>query len=152
MDSVWFGIEAFGGGEGDVRRFVGDRAEEGIHVGGRVYPFAIEINHWCCKIAEFAYDNRNIIWKFRVFNELRKENFEFSSIGTEAFIGAAILFALMPKDAMDFGRPFGLLCLEDGVVVEQAAWLPIIYGCSAIRARDETTLHISIAIHVRLCK
>ena len=152
MDSVWLGIEAFCRGECDVRRFVRNRVEEGVHVGGRVYPFAVEINHGCRKIAEFAYDNRNIIWKFRVFNELRKENFEFSSIGTEAVSGAAVLFALMPENAADFGRPFGLLRLEDGVVVKKAAGLPIIHGRAAVRAGDETTLHIRVGVGIGFCE
>ena len=77
MDSVWLGIKAFGGGECDVRRFVGDGTEEGVHVGRRVDPFAVEINHGRRKIAKFSDNNWNIVWKFRVFNELRKKDLEF---------------------------------------------------------------------------
>ena len=152
VDSVWLGIKAFGGDEGDVRRFVGDGAEEGVHVGRRVDSFAVEIDHGRREIAEFADDDRNVAWKFRVFNELRKKDFDFRALVAEFFSGAAILFALMPEDAADFGRAFGLLCLEDGVVVEKAAGLPVVYGRAAVRAGDETTLHIRVGVGVGFCE
>ena len=152
MDSVWLWIKTFGGGEGDVRRFIGDGAEEGVHVGRRIDSFAVEIHHRRREIAKFADDDWNVVRKFRVFNELRKKDFEFCPIGTEVFSGAAILFALMPQDAMDGGRALGEFCLEDGVVVKKAAGSPIVHGRSAVRTGDETTLHIRVGIGVRLCE
>ena len=77
MDSVWLGIEAFCRGECDVRRFVGDGTEEGVHVGGRVDSFAVKINNGRREIAKFADDDWNIVRKFRICNDLRKKDFKF---------------------------------------------------------------------------
>lgn len=76
------------------------------------------------EVSEFSHDDGAVL-QIRCAEECADDRIEISGVVCDGFRGVGIAFALVPEDAVDDACAFCLLRLEDCVVEEESARLPV---------------------------